>query len=42
MGFVITESRYWWKPALLPLATSPLSGVLKGPNRLGIPGNWFE
>ncbi|CEG24432.1 hypothetical protein BN1080_03467 [Planococcus massiliensis] len=42
MGFVITESRYWWKPALLPLATSPLSGMLKGSSRLGIPGSWFE
>ena len=41
MEFVFTESRYWWKPALLPLTTSPLSGVLKGLHRLGIPGSRY-
>jgi hypothetical protein len=42
MGFVITESRYWWKPALLPLTTSPLSEMLKGLHRLSISGSRFD
>lgn len=42
MEFVFTESRYRWKPALRPFATSPLSGVLKGYDRLGIPGDRFD
>ena len=39
MDQVFTESRLWWKPALLPLTTSPLSGLLKSSGCLGIPGN---
>lgn len=27
-----------WKPAMLPNATSPLSGMLKGFGPLGVPG----
>ncbi|PSL29645.1 hypothetical protein B0H99_11448 [Planomicrobium soli] len=38
MDQVFTESRYRWKPVILPLMTSPPSGVLKGSHRLGIPG----
>lgn len=41
MAIVFTESRYWWKPVILPLMTSPPSGVLKGSHRLGIPGGCF-
>lgn len=39
MDQVFTESRLWWKPALLPLTTSPLSGLLKSSGCIGIPGN---
>lgn len=38
MEDVFTESRYRWKPAILPFSTSPLSGMLKGSGRIGIPG----
>lgn len=38
MEHVFTESRYWWKPAILPFTTSPLSGVLNGFGPIGIPG----
>jgi hypothetical protein len=41
MAYVFTESRYGWKPVILPLMTSPPSGVLKGLYRLGIPGRRF-
>ena len=39
MEIVFTESRGCWKPVIHPFATSPLSGMLKGSNRLGILGN---
>lgn len=29
----------WWKPAMLPDATSPLSGMLNGFGLLGVSGN---
>lgn len=39
MEFVFAESRWCWKPVIQPFATSPLSGMLKGSDRLGISGN---
>lgn len=38
METVFTESRYRWKPAIQPFATSPLSGLLKSFGCLGSPG----
>ncbi len=39
MKIVFTESRYRWKPAIQPFATSPPSGLLKSVSCLGSPGN---
>lgn len=39
MEYSIYREPGWWKPAMLPDATSPLSGVLNGYGPLGIPGS---
>ncbi len=39
MEYSIYREPGWWKPAMLPDATSPLSGMLNGFGLLGVPGD---